>query len=531
MPLLKITGGKVDKFSHQITAILLLIFLSTILLNAQQGLDITFADEGKFIFNVSGWEGGWEAVVQKDGKIVVAGWREQLISRRSDALLIRLNQDGSLDNTFNSGYFISFAPWSWEDFYAVALQEDDKIVAVGRFYNGSDWDFLLIRFNSDGHIDSTFGYRGYLVTDFSADDRAFSVDVQQNGKIIIAGYSLFDGFDFSILVLNPDGSRDSTFGNNGSVITDFVGKNDVIFSVKAQDDGKIIACGWSLQAEPDYYDFALVRYNSDGSLDPTFGVNGKVTTDVYEIYNSAHSIDIQEDGKYVVAGYTFRHDRFDYDLVVARYNIDGSLDNTFGIEGIVVTDIDFGGDFGSSVKILKNNKIAVAGFTQVNSKRKVLTLLYNADGTLDQDFGTKGYSIINIHGIDEEARGVAINENEIIITGVAYNGEDTDLFVIKYPSQASGIQTPVTIPFILKQNYPNPFNSGSTIEFFLMEAYHIKIKIFDILGSELMVLMDEIKMPGNYKIPISLEEYPSGIYFYQFTSHNFSEMRKMVYIK
>src|SRR5205823_1660150 len=126
---------------------------------------------------------------------------------------------------------------------------------------------------------------------------------------------------------NADGSLDSSFGNNGLVITDF-GFDSQAFALAVQTDGKIVVAGYTFTGGSQY-DFALARYNTDGSLDTTFGTNGEVVTDFGTGGDEALAVVIDADGKIVVAGYTFTGDS-QYDFALARYNADGSLDTSFG---------------------------------------------------------------------------------------------------------------------------------------------------------------------------------------------------------
>src|SRR5262249_51395919 len=177
-------------------------------------------------------------------------------------------------------------------------------------------NFAVARYNADGTLDTTFSFDGKVTTDFGGDDRAFSVAIQADGKIVVAGASLTNpGDDFALARYNPDGSLDAGFGTGGKVTTAFGSGLDHANACTIQADGKIVAVG------ADGGDFALARYNSDGSLDGTFGTGGKVTTDFGGQLEEAFGVAMQADGKIVAAGAAAGG------FALARYYPDGHLDS------------------------------------------------------------------------------------------------------------------------------------------------------------------------------------------------------------
>ena len=246
-----------------------------------------------------------------------------------------------------------FGPPS-EGAFSVVLQPDDKILTAGQ----SGGDFALARYNTDGSLDSSFGTGGLVTTDFGGmSESANSVILLPNGKIVAVGFSNASGdFEFALSRYNSDGSLDSSFGTGGLVTTSFGGTIDRANSAILQPDGKIVAAG-----ESDG-DFALARYNSDGSLDSSFGTGGLVTTDFGGTSDDANSVVLQPDGKIVAAGAT--NASGDFNFALARYNSDGLLDSSFGTGGLVTTD--FGGaDELLAAVIQANGRIVGAGESDV----------------------------------------------------------------------------------------------------------------------------------------------------------------------
>jgi uncharacterized delta-60 repeat protein len=251
---------------------------------------------------------------------------------------------------FNSGR--SFAN-------AVAVQPDGKILAAGAtFVGGVGNEWALARYNGDGSLDASFGTGGLVITDIAPE--IIDLALQPDGKIVAGGRG---SGNFALARYNPDGSLDTSFGTGGKVATDW-GGDDAIFSVALQPDGKIVAAGDSLSSTAD---FVLARYSLDGSLDSSFGTGGKVITDFGGVGGRANAVVLQPDGKIVAAGISV-HAANPATFALARYNVDGSLDSSFGIGGKVTTS--FGGAFGDVANALvlqPDGKIVAAGTDEATS--------------------------------------------------------------------------------------------------------------------------------------------------------------------
>jgi uncharacterized delta-60 repeat protein len=228
----------------------------------------------------------------------------------------------------------------------LAIQSDGKLVAAGSFCCGSGGaDFALARYKlkPDGTLDKSFGSSGKVTTDFGgAYDAALAVAIQSGGKIVAVGVSDASGSsDFALARYNSDGTLDTGFGSAGKVTTDFSGSGstDQATAVAIQSDGKIVAVGLSDVICCGTGNFALARYNSDGTLDTGFGSTGKVTTDFSgsDSNDWAYALAIQSDAKIVAGGFSNAGGNFE-DFALARYTPDGTLDATFGSAGKVLTD-------------------------------------------------------------------------------------------------------------------------------------------------------------------------------------------------
>lgn len=251
---------------------------------------------------------------------------------------------GSLDPTFDTDGKVTTDFAAGADLaYAVARQADGKIIAAGTAFFGT-YDFGLVRYNTNGSLDTTFDADGKVTTNFGTGaDAANAVAVQPDGKIVAAGLVGLGNnvYNFALARYNTDGTLDTTFDTDGKVTTAIGSIDDRIYAIALQPNGKIVVAGFAYTGSS--YDFALARYNTDGSLDATFGNGGKVTTPFGTGSDDAYAIALQPDGKIVAAGVaTIAGSGFDFAL--ARYNIDGSLDTTFDGDGKVTTAFTTGRD-------------------------------------------------------------------------------------------------------------------------------------------------------------------------------------------
>src|SRR5919106_930041 len=223
-----------------------------------------------------------------------------------------------------------------------------------------------------GDLDPTFDGDGKVTTDFAGGgDQAQAVAIQGDGKIVAAGIdrNLSGVGDLALARYNPDGSLDTTFDTDGLVTTDFIGQTDQAYAVAIQGDGKIVAAGRAFLGSTRE-EFALARYNPDGSLDTTFDGDGKVTTDFAAFNDNARAVVIQGDGRIVAAGFAVVSGTNDFAL--ARYNTDGSLDSTFDGDGKVTTDFAAASDIAHSVATQGDGRIVAAGFAPVAGSDIVL---------------------------------------------------------------------------------------------------------------------------------------------------------------
>lgn len=281
---------------------------------------------------------------------------------------------------------------------------------------GTEIDFALARFNRDGSLDPSFGDDGKVTTDFGASgdgstEEMLGLAVGPQGTITAIG-GVPAGF--GLARYKPDGTLDNSFDEDGRVVTDFGGGGQPQ-SVAIAPNGQIVAVGAVFVPATSSNDFGIVRYNSDGSLDGRFGVGGKVTTDFGTEGDGSHEgaqdVAIDANGRIVAVGGIFSP--FQRDFAVARYDTDGSLDASFDGDGKVTTD--FGGsDSAEAVSIYPNGTIVATGGTRVGGTGDFAISRYRSDGGLDLSFDGDG-TVVTDFGGEESAFAVAIQSDGRIV--------------------------------------------------------------------------------------------------------------------
>ena len=324
------------------------------------GLDPGFGSGGKLTTDLGGPNEADAVIVQPDGKIVVAGGSFSLAAPAFE--LARYDERGSLDPSFGTGGTVVTSSRGLVGAQGAVLQEDGKIVAAGVAFNGTDVDFALARYNPDGSLDTAFEGDGIAVTPLGpGTDAATGVALQDDGKIVAAGFT-FNGsdFDFALARYEIDGSLDREFDGDGIVITPIGSSSDTAQDVAIQPDGRIVAAGQTCPSvDLAICDFALARYRPDGSLDPTFGGDGIVVSPVSQGDDAIGAVAIQPSGRIVTGGSAIVGTSYDFALV--RYEKDGTLDVTFDGDGMATTDF-FGLDDGiTGLVALPGGKVAVGG--------------------------------------------------------------------------------------------------------------------------------------------------------------------------
>ena len=357
----------------------------------------------------SGWAFGRETIVQPDGKILVGGYSDS--GGSDDFSLTRYNADGTLDTSFGGGDGFAFAGIAGRA-EAMLLQADGKVVLAGYTTTGG-YQVCLVRFNANGSLDTSFG-GGDGIASSGVTGSAKDVALQADGRFLVAAD--LSNNNFNLMRFNSDGSLDTNFGGgSGYVSTDIAGGNDRADSLTIQADGKVVLAGFGFNGTS--FDFALVRYNTDGSLDTSFNGTGKVLTDFgANSSDLGNEVRIQADGKVVVAGWSDTGGTNDF--AITRYNTNGTLDTGFGTSGKVIINLG-GSDLAEGLAIQSDGKILVTGTVGINGNDVGLVRL-NTDGTLDTTFGGGDGIVTTDYSGASDDRGYCVavqSDGRIVVSG------------------------------------------------------------------------------------------------------------------
>jgi len=645
-------------FQLAVTMLAILISLGSF---AQQAgdLDPTFGNNGIALIDIDNLDDvSYSSLVQPDGKIILGG--TSVDGSLFSMSLVRLNPDGTPDVNFSGdGKLIIPLAGDSEHGDELLLQNEKIIIAGYSDDNGYPKNFVMNRINPNGAIDNTFGNGGRIITDFSGNN---SQDVANTGiivkdKILLAGGSNESGSNnmFALARYNFDGSLDNSFGTGGKVTTDFGTERDFINDIAVQSDGKIIAVGLT---QPISFYWALARYNQDGTLDNTFGTNGKVTQSWGGSYDRLDAVAILPNDNFLVAGRAgdfssiarYNNDGTldntfgdegkteipgvnpsiivygnkifaatslngfnGFDFLLTRLEYDGQLDNTFGNGGTLSTTISSGDDLARDIKIQPDGKILLAGNSGLPSNYAAVRCLndpfqpnfpfFIIDGLSNQGFinfselGNPAVTAVNAIAISDSilaepfkdsfvASGVAsrfydvsvtpqnagtissynaslrlyysdldiqgINENNLKLVRLTNDGwiyvggtvnttenyveannvHEVGIFTFADPDSITNVNTEGLVnEFKLAQNYPNPFNPSTTISWQSPVGSHQTIKIYDLLGNEIAILVDEYKHAGTYNIEFNASRFASGVYLYRLQANDFVATKKLLLIK
>lgn len=514
-----------------ISTLLILSCFSYAKLFGQAGsLDNSFSTDGKVTTSISGISNAKSMKIQPDNKIIVAG--QEAVS------IARYNSDGSLDNTFSvdGKDFYESNPLKFIRANMIDLQSDGKIIVTGDGGNplSSPSKFIgLVRYNTDGTIDNSFGTSGSVIKEFGPSSalktvQSYSLAVQSDNKILVGGCAYnSSNTDYLLMRLNTDGTMDNTFGTGGEATvtqseTDFWFFPGYI-KVLIQPDGKIICVGSIINTSSFIGYINIHRFNSDGTLDNTFGSSGKVLTTLGSANIVAQSALLQPDGKIVVAGSAREGGKSR--MMILRYTAAGSLDNTFSSDGTVTMEVGSLNDYGTSVAIQQDNKIIVGGYSEEAVYDNFALLRLNTDGSIDNSFNLNG-RVSTDFGVRSIIGDIAIQkDNKIVAAGVKFNSETSnDFAVARY---LSGLE----LSIVSKQSsdfafsvFPNPGNK--LIHIRTNKYVHGKLEIRCVEGR----LLQNIPVDGTEQT-IDMSSFAAGMYFLKLHADDGSSVFQKIIIE
>jgi uncharacterized delta-60 repeat protein len=471
----------------------------------------------------------------------------------------KYNSNGSLDNSFGNNGLASYS-WYQSDpgshyfgdrIYCGDIQSTDKILAAGfTEENGSGYgngviyrEACLLRLNDDGSVDSTFGVNGKITGNYNGHIASTYHDVlvlpNDYFYSILEEYDTSGYYTSSIAKHKSDGTFDSTFAVNG-IASD--GDHFTGWGLGIQNDSKILVVGYG------YYDSSqavIKRYNTNGSIDSTFGVNGKVFQDFGQ-YNSGEErysqVLIQTDGKIVVSGWAGNlkdttANEYSTDMVVARYNLNGLLDNTFGVNGIIRQDIlsldpnegrinrTYAGGVILSDDSFLFNSYEKSNYSHTGDNQRLGFFKYTSNGILDNSFGNNGHYNVTLLTDSNDYINIRMDDmlllanNKVLLGGsfVTGSGYNTYPYVSNILIQLALTNSIGTDELLLSNDlkiYPNPSSDIINVQHTELKP----IKEINILSIDGKVMESFVNLGKTNSISLNISSVPRGTYIIQVKS-------------
>lgn len=411
------------------------LFLSIVCcIQAQSGqLDPSFGNGGWVHTDFGGKDQCGCIAIQPDGKLLVGG-RSNGFSGSFDFIVARYLENGQLDLSFgDQGKVVLDFGSSQENVEFIHYLPDNKILIGGYSNLSPNTTSYVVRLELDGSVDKTFANQGVLSFKYGRSTGILNMDLQEDGKYVFGCIGVIDTLDVDFLVTRflPDGTIDTSFNHTGWTYFDFKTRENIPFDMFIQKDQKIFLSGCS--GVYPKANFAFVRYLEDGSLDNSFGNLGSMQTDFAGNQDVAYSSIIQDDGSFYVSG-TVRDSITNYDFALAKYNSDGSLDQGFGNGGKLTYDFKGPVDFGLYMKQQKDGKLLVCGENNILTKNSFVVVRFNKDGSIDPKFGTNGVASLDVVNIltDDTPSFTLQQDEKIVMVGNYKDGTNINFLIMRF---------------------------------------------------------------------------------------------------
>ncbi len=461
--------------------------------HAQPGsLDPAFAVAGKYVQDFGAQDNLTKVRVQPNDQKIVAVGTALSPAFAGQLLVVRLKPDGTLDEGFNGTGTLLITAFTESYAYDLFFQDDGRIVVVGARADANyQFSMLAMRLNVDGTLDNTFGNGGFSEPEIStADDFAYAVAPLSNGQFLLAGTAIDDLFNNQPVVvrMNADGTIDTAFGTDGVASLPITQQDNKFWNIGLQSDGSIIASGHMDQGLTGggqfNQDVLAARFTANGQLDPSFGTGGTVIRPIStELIESAFGMAIGADDNIYLCGYTTLPD-FSFDSFIMKLDANGGNASTFGTDGLVT----FNGavqDVFTGIILQPDNRILACGTSGgfFFDPRDQLLARYDQDGTLDGSFGTNGYVLNNVAGNFDEANALTLQDDgKIVVAGKANTGANNDITVFRHMNDIDFSVADVAADANLIV-YPDPARAGATVTLAARDRSTAKsIQLIDVLG-------------------------------------------------
>lgn len=481
----------------------------TLPLAAQQpgSLDHSFSGDGRVTTAITEEiDEAYGVMTQSDGKIVVVGVADRAFG------LVRYLPNGALDMGFGSNGVVRTTIGPVQDgAYAMDLQADGKIIAVG--YTKTDIASfsglpVVARYLSNGTLDPTFGTGGKVTLNIDVeDDSGFGTAVQPDGKIVVACTRVSPTNDFLVFRLTSNGTLDNTFGTGGIAATLMGSGESIVYDMALQTNGRILVVGSATGSGGS--DLALTRFTSTGTLDNSFGIGGKVLAQLESGADEfGYDVAVQPDGKILAVTTAYYDNGASSKWGLLRFLANGTPDVSFGGDGKIVID-DTGTAFAEAVTVQSDGRILIAGYGPTASENFYCFTVarFDDNGLRDYTFGDNGFVRIDFQNLYSSATDIAVQpDGNILIVGTAFYQQGSEFAAARL---ASGTEVAVRIPRSIDTPkftaYPNPVSGDRVmVHYELTERQRISIRLVDAQGKLMYVMAKGRRGVGVHEEPLNL---------------------------
>lgn len=483
-------------------------------------LDLNFATDGKYIYDKDNIDLYQDVKIQPDGKIVAIG-TTYTPSYTSSIQVTRLMPDGTLDPSFADNGQYSFTLNIETGAYKCVIKNDGKILIGGYTTNYTTYWSLMLQLNEDGTPDPAFGNNGVVLhTMGTYENFIYALALQDDGSILTAGYTQNSEYKNvpTVLKFSETGILDTSFGTNGAATVPVTEVDNDFSAISIQSDGKIVAAG-HISNGVNWFSLLVARFDQNGVLDPAYGTDGIVNMNLGNVDDEFYDMVMLDNDEVILTGFVVSQPDYNFKLLLMKLDNYGYLSLGFGFGGYSIWgEVPY--TFGDVMALQPDGKILVAGSTGelAPGNNDWAIWRFNADGNIDNTFGTNGVTTIDFFGNADEALGLALYQDKIIVAGKTRNAENRldfamaefindNYFNVSLPEVASKADFIVT---------PNPVNQNSTTNLYyqLNQPEEITIEMVNVSGTPVFQMPVGKQSAGKQSIQMNLPSgISSGVYF------------------
>jgi len=485
--------------------------------------DLTFNGTGKVIYDYDMFDLYKDVKVQPDGKIIAVGSSMASTYMTSAIVVSRLLVNGTSDPSFGTNGHFVYSQDMFCDATKCLIKDDGKILVCGFSTDYTTYNMLVLQLDEYGNPDPSFGTNGVAKVNTSSAELSVSDIMLQEGKILLAGYSPdSESRNAPVLLrLTETGELDTSFGLNGIASVPITETDNEFSALAIQSDGKIVAAG-HISNGLSWFSLLIARFDHDGNIDSTYATNGVVNLNLNNVDDEFYDMQLLYNDEVVLTGFTVDQTNYNYHLLIMKFNAAGIPDSSFGINASVIYgDVPY--TFGDALVIQPGGKILIAGCTGnlMPDNNDWALWRYNPDGSPDNTFGNEGIVTTEFSGNADEALGIALHADKIILAGKTRNAENTlDFAVARYWNDIN-----VSVPEVkVAQNFsvsPNPAKRNNVVNlaYELKQPDAISIELVSNTGSLVYEKSLGQQASGNRSLQMTLpSSIKGGVYYLKLKS-------------